>query len=403
MFKPSSFSHVIGCKKQLKFLNEYFKKKEKKPILCLGNIGTGKTFIINLFIKKFKLTSFLFNEYNILDDEQKKIINKLLHQQNLSFFYNKSNNDTIILIDGIHNIQRKSIIDTFLNQKKHYCIFIGNNTHFKYKSILKDKCLYIEFNKPKIQDIISFFHLFINNMNIKSTIDNDVLKKYVKYIDKDYKQLLYFLEYLYINNPIEWNNEYIQYHIKNHNKKQIHYELYDGCSKILYSPLSLIECEKIMKKDYFLMSKLIHENYISSYIQTKHNDIFNLTSLSKYLMYSNQFEQYFDPISNSCSSILSSYPFNKELSNKSKKIVPQLTFTKVINSNKDCNKYFKLIQFDIKGLFLFDELSFKHFLHLHTKLEKLKEKKDIFSYFKDILSLNDNYKIEFKKQINLFI
>ena len=112
MFIPSKIKHVIECKNQLKFFNEFFKEDKKEPILCQGPSGSGKSFIIDLFCKKFNFEVFYFNSSTICNDEHKETIKKLVEQQNLGIFYkkNKSEGRTIIIIDHAHLLNSKNIL-----------------------------------------------------------------------------------------------------------------------------------------------------------------------------------------------------------------------------------------------------------------------------------------------------
>ena len=407
MFIPSKISDVIQNKKNLIYLNNFFKKNNKEPILCLGPSGSGKSFIINLFCKKFKLNIFYFNSSTICNDENKKIINKLLEQQNLSTFYKKNSKNTIIIIDNVHLLNSKNLIEKFINQKKHYCFFIGHNIHFKYKNILKKLIKnHLEFKKPTVSDFIKYLKKFSNESNIKLSkcITDIKLKKIFKKLDKDYKQFQYFLSSLNNINNKEWTfnliSDFIQ---KNQSKKNVNYELYESTYKILYYPLSIDKSLEIMGNEPFLISKMLQENYIIAYFNTQKNNKLSLKKLTEYIMYANQLEYYYEPLTQKIKNILYSYPINIEISNLSKKNVPSLNFTKSLNINtndKEC-KYKKLFPFDLNGTFFFDDELLHFFMKLKIKTKKIKDKNTIFNLFKSYFKLNDDYKKEFKKIIPL--
>jgi len=407
MFIPSKITHIIECKKQIKFFNEFFKENKKESILCLGPSGCGKTFIIDLFCKKFNFEVFYFNASTICDDTHKETIKKLVEQQNLDIFYKKNNVQTIIIVDHVHLLNSKNILEQFINQKKHHLIFIGYDIHCKYNNYLKKYCKHIiNFSKPKIKDIIKYFHKFCDECNIKlsSKLNDTNLKKIFKNFDRDYKQFQHFLEMLYNFNQSEWSLKFFNETIKNtKSKKNINYELYEGTTKILYTPMNIKKTLNVIQCDSFLISKMLHENYLNAYYETKPNKKLSLKKLTEYIMDANSLEYIHDDIIEECKDILYSYPINIEISNLEKKTVPTLNFTKSLNINSDPNecKFKKLISFDIKGIFLFDDILLQFFLNFIVKSKKIKDKKNIFDNIKPFLRINDDYKSEFKKCIPL--
>lgn len=407
MFIPSKIKHVIECKKQIKFFNEFFKENNKEPILCLGPSGSGKTFIIELFCKKFNLEIFYFNASTICDDSHKETIKKLVEQQNLGMFYKKNTSNTIIIIDHVHLLNSKNILEQFINQKKHHCIFVGHDIHCKYKNHLKSSCKhFVNFSKPKIKDLIKYFNMFCTESNIKcsSKLNDSNLKKIFKNIDRDYKQFQYFLEMLYNFNQSEWSLKFFNETIKNtKSRKNINYELYEGTTKILYTPMNIKKTLNVIQCDSFLMSKMLHENYLNAYYQTKQNNKVSLKKLTEYMMNANQLEYIHDSLIDECKNILYSYPVNLEISNLEKKNVPNLNFTKSLNINSNPNdcKFKKLIPFDIKGIFLFDDILLQFFLSFIVNSKKIKDKNIIFENIKSYLRINDDYKSDFKKCISL--
>jgi adenylate kinase family enzyme len=408
MFIPSKIKHVIECKSQLKFFNEFLKKNNKEPILCLGPSGSGKSFIIELFCKKFNFEIFYFNSSTICNDENKETIEKLVKQQNLNMFYKKKQSNTIIIIDHVHLLNSKNILEQFINQKKHHCIFIGHDIHCKYKNHMKSSCKHIiEFSKPKIKDLIKYFHQFCKELDIKlsSKLTDTNLKKIFKNIDRDYKQFQYFLEMLYNFNQNEWSLKFFNETMKNiKSRKNMNYELYEGTTKILYTPMNIKKILNVIQCDSFLMSKMLHENYLNAYYQTKPNNIISLKKLTEYMMDANQLEYIHETNIDECKDILYSYPINLEIANIQKKSGPILNFTKSLNINsnpKEC-KFKKLLPFDIKGIFLFDDILLQFFLKFIVKSKKITDKTTIFDTIKLYLKINDDYKIDFKKCITLF-
>ena len=407
MFIPSKIKHVIECKNQLKFFNEFFKKNKKEPILCLGPSGSGKSFIVDLFCNKFNFEVFYFNSSTICHDENKESIKKLVEQQNLTMFYKKNQKNTIIIVDHIHLLNSKNIIEQFIIQRKHYCIFIGHDIHCKYKNYIKNSCNHIiNFSKPKLKDLIKYFHQFCNecNINISNKLNDTNLKKIFKNFDKDYKQFQHFIEMLYNFNQKEWTLKFFNEIIRNSKtKKNIEYELYDGTTKILYTPMNIKKTLNVIQCDSFLMSKMLHENYFNAYYNTKPNNILSLTKISEFLMNANQLEYIHNSVIDECKDILYSCPINIEIANLEKKSVPTLNFTRSLNINSNPNdcKFKKLLPFDVKGLFLFDDSLLQLFLKYIVKTKKNKDKNEIFENIKPYLKINDDYKTDFKKCIPL--
>ena len=149
---------------------------------------------------------------------------------------------------------------------------------------------------------------------------------------------------------------------------------------------------------------MLHENYLNAYYQTKPNNIISLKKLTEYMMDANQLEYIHETNIDECKDILYSYPINLEIANIQKKSGPILNFTKSLNINsnpKEC-KFKKLLPFDIKGIFLFDDILLQFFLKFIVKSKKITDKTTIFDTIKLYLKINDDYKIDFKKCITLF-
>lgn len=223
-YQPTSFDEFIGNSNVISSLKSISKKDKIPNIMISGDIGTGKTLLLNLFIKSLDVKPENILRVNLNEDLKK---NNIKNSKLFNFLKKPIRN--LIIIDNYEEIalDQQYIIRSFLkNYNKHsiFLIFLNNTsniiehlTHYFLIFKLKPNTSrdYMKFLKRIVKEedikisqyilkyIIEISHNFrevINNLTIvlnyyksKSEVKNKDLEIILNITDKKYtnKMILY--------------------------------------------------------------------------------------------------------------------------------------------------------------------------------------------------------------------
>jgi cell division protein ZapE len=120
--------------------NLFFSKRKKLGVYIHGTVGSGKTFILNLFSQYTKVGKKIhFN--NLMNDVHAKINSSNDKEKNLeAFIKNISKNIRILFIDEMHifNIVDALLIKKIFQLLEHNNIFVMTSSNFKPDSLYKN-------------------------------------------------------------------------------------------------------------------------------------------------------------------------------------------------------------------------------------------------------------------------
>ncbi len=120
--------------------NLFFSKRKKLGVYIHGTVGSGKTFILNLFSQYTKVGKKIhFN--NLMNDVHSKINSSNDKEQNLeALIKNISKNIRILFIDEMHifNIVDALLIKKIFQLLEHNNIFVMTSSNFKPDSLYKN-------------------------------------------------------------------------------------------------------------------------------------------------------------------------------------------------------------------------------------------------------------------------
>ena len=212
-YRPRELSQVVGNKKQLQQIHQWFTQRAQgttpyKGLLFSGCPGTSKTTVAHCVLKYY---GFRVKEFNASDSYNYKLIQEEL--DNIINHQQLDRQPCAVIMDEIDGIDSRSLttLINFLNpyrgnrkvtkaQKLQYqkvrrppIICICNHFYSKKIANLKKDCLEIVFYKPTIDELCQL----LTNIATKESlnIESEAIRAIAQFSQGDYRRAIYILSY----------------------------------------------------------------------------------------------------------------------------------------------------------------------------------------------------------------
>ena len=240
---PKTIKDIIGLENCAYILKEWY-YKNKKSLLIVGPVGCGKTTLIELFCKEENIQLYTIKSTDTIKTK-KEILKDISLFYEFSFFKKKENK--LIFIDEYQNGQSDllnltDITNLLENNKTFKILIISSDAKGSKLSELKKTSEVYYINEINLY----YIHEWIKKLNFN--FSNNELLEIIKNCKSDKRLLLNTLKYC------------------NNCKKCISYKdtdvnLFETLENSFHF-LNVNELYKIYETDGFILSNLIHENYI---------------------------------------------------------------------------------------------------------------------------------------------
>lgn len=286
-YKPSSIDELISNFKQIHSLGlwlENFEKNKKATltrkqskkkytktkineyncVLITGKHGIGKTVSIEAVCKNknYTINKYIKHNKTEIDLEKKNVINLL----------NNNNKKIVTVIDELESIsstqEKNKILNLIKKNDTHWnypIILISNNQHNKLLSEIKKISYEIKFYKPSTNDLKQIIGKIVKKEGIKFKNIN-IVNKIIEYTQHDIRKLLYMLEDLMIkidkNNNSAVTMDMVNDYIKNSQKKDLDFNLFDSAEQLLYDYKSIDRTLSVFESETVLLPLMVHQYYV---------------------------------------------------------------------------------------------------------------------------------------------
>lgn len=371
-YKPNDLKDLYLFDNYIKKIEEWFSKIEKSNKIVLniqGPIGSGKTILAELFLKK---KDYNINYYCINNIKSKNIFIEKIKDISktydiLNLLYSKKQKNAFIIDEVDNNNLSKNELNDIIKTliiNKNPLILIGTynkNVHYPKKYLIE-----LKINKPS--DIL--IEKILNNMLNKENIKLDILvkKNIIKKSQNDIRKLIIILEYIFTNysksSKYNIDIEYINNLIST---KDIDYDLYKIYNQLMNNYITIkntnIYCEN-------LLNNLVYNNIFNQiYFNTKNLDdkkkinimydiSKNINSISQFDKSSNDYHFEFLEYSSIYYCNYISYKFNNLEKNLYKKFT-DIEYPRNIYINNQNNLY-KKIKFNFENIKKYSYLTNKN-------------------------------------------
>ena len=273
-YKPQSIGDIIGNKLQIKrcekWLSNFKNKKEnvKQGLLISGSPGIGKTTFANLLLKKYKYDVLEFNASDVRNQKSiKNNFSNILGKTSISKLMGGNSYNGIIMdeVDGLSLGDKGGLSELikYLNPKKNNNLFnnpiicITNNDRDKKSRDLKKYCEYVDFIKPKYEELYEYANLI--NKKEKMKLSDDYILKIVNYSNNDVRKLISTLELFN-----KKKNENVDKFLINIEKdKNLNNNLYFNVIEIFDKYTGVNNILNLYLQDCNLINLTIHHNIIN--------------------------------------------------------------------------------------------------------------------------------------------
>jgi len=249
---------IIGLENYHFILKQWFNNDFEKPLLIIGPTGCGKTTLVNSFCKEenIKLLDLKVND-NKTKKETLKEIDLFIDYSADNFFLKFAKVKKLILIDEYQNGPNDTLstIDIIsLKERKVHIVIISSDAKGSKLSDFKKLCEVYYINEiPK-----SLIKKWLTSIISSNKLTDDQINYLVNSCKSDKRLILNALEFIDDKNFENINSFLENYH------KDIDINLFEFV-KELFDNIELIDINDIFKiydNDGFILSNLIHENYI---------------------------------------------------------------------------------------------------------------------------------------------
>ena len=245
-YKPTKLEELIG-NENIKKLLENIPSDNIPNLLISGDYGTGKTLLLNIFLKKLDI-----KKHNILyinlDNDLKK--NNIKNSKLFNFL--KKSEKNVIIIDNYFEIplDKQYILRSFIknyNINSSFIILLNNITN-----IIKHLSNYFLIFKLKHISTNEYFN-YMKNIVVKENIHiNDDILNYIIEISDNFRDVINNFTII-LNYYMNIDNENINYEsILNISDKQNVYDIINLCDKTdIYNAIKLID--KLLLNGYSII------------------------------------------------------------------------------------------------------------------------------------------------------
>lgn len=272
-YRPKKSSKLIGNKKAINIINDWFvnvDKGDKKNLIVIGPCGIGKKTIINVLLEQF---GYNYQELNFskVDNNKgiKDYINSLINGSDISNHMNKNIKHKNAIVGNIDIItsptEKRSILELIKNNKKYKylpIILISSQKYTKFLGNLKKTCCAVNMYPLYNSDLLKLMNKIIKKEKIKIN-DESIKNQIIDHTQGDIRRLVNVLQdinFSYQNIAIDKNilNEYIN----DSNKKDIDLGLFDNTKQLLNNYESIDESILLYNTEKNKLPSMIHEHYI---------------------------------------------------------------------------------------------------------------------------------------------
>ena len=170
--------------------NYFFKQKKTKGVYVYGSVGTGKTFLLNLFYQNTKVGKKIHFNHLMNDVHNTININQGCDEKLEDYVKNLSKNINVFFIDELHifNIVDALIVKKLFTLFDKYKIFVLVSSNFHPQNLYADGLQRSDFI-PFIDLILSNFELIqLDNSKDYRRLALNQLKTYFTPINKETKE-----------------------------------------------------------------------------------------------------------------------------------------------------------------------------------------------------------------------
>ena len=244
-------------------------KNNNSCLFVVGNHGVGKTSTIMTILKnkKYNIKNIALNNINNIKNSEDYIDKLLVGKHIYNNLINKDDKPYVIVIDEIESIiypaEKKFILLLLKKNKilwKNPIIFIANNKHNKFISIIKANSKTIYIDQPTDTDLKEL--LFRICMVEKIYLENqETADEIVIQAQKDYRRLLCILQDLKINYGNNISNEYINEYYILSKKKDTDVDIYKAVSSLMVGYKNIEESMRLYEGEKVIIPLMFHQNY----------------------------------------------------------------------------------------------------------------------------------------------
>ena len=245
-YKPTKLEELIG-NENVKKLLENIPSENIPNLLISGDYGTGKTLLLNIFLKKLDIKKHNILYINLDNDLKKKNI-----KNSKLFNFLKKSEKNVIIIDNYSEIplDKQYILRSFIknyNNNSSFIILLNNITN-----IIKHLSNYFLIFKLKHISSNEYFN-YMKNIVVKENIHiNDNILNYIIEISDNFRDVINNFTII-LNYYMNVDNENINCEsILNISDKQNAYDIINLCDKTdIYNAIQLID--KLLLNGYSII------------------------------------------------------------------------------------------------------------------------------------------------------
>lgn len=201
-YRPKTINECYISDENKKKLNRMIEKESFRNMIFYGDVGTGKSTVIDIILKsnQFKKTKII--KINLLLDKYKKIMASLINDE-----YNEWKSkgyNVLILLENLDLIETKTRvqlnINVFLNNitDNSLIFFIESNNIINIDKSVQNHTINMLFNTLDYNHYNKYIKSICNKENIK--INNDIIEKLFIITNGDIRNTLNQLTALYLCN-----------------------------------------------------------------------------------------------------------------------------------------------------------------------------------------------------------